>query len=100
MPGKTASARGEDVDLWYCGKARSHGGNIQAVLAGRFPLWVSDVGPGSVHDITAALYTAAAAGLADAGASPAIHIPAKPCRNRRHLEINTQTRNAPLRSLA
>src|SRR5215472_2769418 len=51
------------------GKARTHGGNIQAVLApDGFPLWVSPVEPGSVHDITAArahalpaLYRAAAA---------------------------------------
>ena len=30
---KTLSVRGEPVDLWYCGKARAHGGNVQAVLA-------------------------------------------------------------------
>jgi hypothetical protein len=36
-------------------KAHTHGGNIQAVLApDGFPLWVSGVEPGSVHDITAA----------------------------------------------
>ena len=59
------------IDLWYSGKAHAHGGNIQAVLApGGFPLWVSPVEPGSVHDLTAArthtfpaLYPAAAAGL-------------------------------------
>jgi hypothetical protein len=46
-------------------------GNIQAVLAlDGFPLWVSEVEPGSVHDLTAArihalpaLYRAAATGL-------------------------------------
>jgi hypothetical protein len=110
---KTLSVRGEEIDLWYCGKVRSHAGNVQAVLApGGFPLWVSDVEPGSVHDITAArahalpgLYAAAAAGLAvlaDAGydgASPAIHIPVKPRRNSPHLDVNTQTRNALLRSV-
>jgi hypothetical protein len=82
---KTISVRGEPVDLWYCGKVRSHAGNVQAVLApDGLPLWVSDAEPGSVHDINAArlhalptLYAAAAAGLAglaDAGydgASPA-----------------------------
>ena len=37
------------------GKAHCHGGNIQAVMAPTgFPLWVSDVEPGSVHDLTAA----------------------------------------------
>jgi hypothetical protein len=49
------SVRGEVIDLWYSGKAHTHGGNIQAVLApDGFPLWVSDAGPGSVHDLTAA----------------------------------------------
>jgi DDE superfamily endonuclease len=65
------SVKGEVIDLWYSGKAHRHGGNVQAVLApDGFPLWVSDVEPGSVHDITAArahalpaLYQAAAAGL-------------------------------------
>jgi hypothetical protein len=51
----TVSVKGEVIDLWYSGKAHIHGGNIQAVLApGGFPLWVSDVEPGSVHDLTAA----------------------------------------------
>jgi hypothetical protein len=65
------SVSGEVIDLWYSGKAHAHGGNIQAVLApDGFPLWVSQVEPGSVHDITAArqhalpaFYPAAAAGL-------------------------------------
>jgi hypothetical protein len=49
------SVRGEVIDLWYSGKAHAHGGNVQAVLApDGFPLWVSQVEPGSVHDITAA----------------------------------------------
>src|SRR5262249_12327745 len=49
------SVKGEVIDLWYSGKAHAHGGNIQAVLApDGFPLWTSDVEPGSVHDITAA----------------------------------------------
>ena len=95
------------------GKARVHGGNVQAVLApGGFPLWVSDAEPGSFHDITAArlhalpaLYAAAAAGLAvlaDAGydgAGPAIAIPAKARRNRPPLSINALTRNMLLRSV-
>jgi hypothetical protein len=52
---KTVSAQGETIDLWYSGKAHTHGGNLQAVLApDGFPLWVSTVEPGSVHDITAA----------------------------------------------
>jgi hypothetical protein len=65
------SVKGEVIDLWYSGKAHTHGGNIQAVTApGGLPLWVSDAEPGSVHDLTAAracalpaLYHAAATGL-------------------------------------
>ena len=110
---KILSVRGQEVDLWYCGKIRGHAGNVQAVLArGGFPLWVSDAEPGSVHDITAArthalptLCHAAANGLtvlADAGydgVSPAIHIPAKQRRTHPPLGISARTRNMLLRSL-
>jgi hypothetical protein len=55
---KTASVRGEPIDRWYSGKAHAHGGNIQAVIApDGFPLRISQVAPGSVHDITAAAST-------------------------------------------
>jgi len=107
------SVQGEVIDLWYSGKAHTHGGNIQAVLApGGFPLWVSDAEPGSVHDLTAArihalpaLYHAAAAGLpalADPGydgAGIGIHMPVKQPAGGRDLDINTRTRNAIQRSL-
>jgi hypothetical protein len=109
----TISVRGEVIDLWYSGKAHTHGGNIQAVLApDGFPLWVSEVEPGSVHDITAArihalpaLYHAAAADLptlADPGydgAGIGINIPVKQPPGERDLDINTRTRNAIQRSL-
>ena len=107
------SVRGEVIDLWYSGKAHAHGGNVQAVLApDGFPLWVSQVEPGSVHDITAArahalpaLYPAAAAGLpalADPGyegAGIGILIPVKQPPGSRELDVNTRTRNALQRSL-
>jgi DDE superfamily endonuclease len=107
------SVKGQIIDLWYSGKAHTHGGNIQAVLApGGFPLWVSPAEPGSVHDLTAArlhalpaLYPAAAAGLptlADPGydgAGIGIHIPVKQPAGGRDLDINTRTRNAIQRSL-
>jgi DDE superfamily endonuclease len=107
------SVKGQLIDLWYSGKAHTHGGNIQAVTApGGFPLWVSTVEPGSVHDITAArahalpaLYRAAATGLptlADPGydgAGIGIHIPVKQPTDGRDLDINTRTRNAIQRSL-
>ena len=107
------SIKGEVIDLWYSGKAHSHGGNIQAVLApGGFPLWVSQVEPGSAHDITAArlhalpaLYRAAVQGLptlADPGyegAGIGIHIPVKQPAGGLDLDINTRTRKAIQRSL-
>ena len=107
------SVKGEAIDLWYSGKAHAHGGNIQAPLApDGFPLWVSDVEPGSVHDVTAArahafpaLYPAATAGLptlADPGydgAGIGILIPVKQPSGTAELDINTRTRNAILRSL-
>ena len=78
-------------DLWYSGKHNKHGGNIQVLAdpAG-WPVWVSDVEPGSTHDITAArlhalpaLYPTAAAGLPTltdkgyAGAGIGIQVPTK-----------------------
>jgi hypothetical protein len=107
------SVKGEVIDLWYSGKAHSHGGNIQAVLApDGFPLWVSGVEPGSVHDITAArvhalpaLYRAAARGLATLadpgyeGAGIGIHIPVRQPATDRELDISNRTRNALQRSM-
>ena len=107
------SVKGEAIDLWYSGKAHAHGGNIQAVCApDGFPLWVSEVEPGSVHDLTAArahafpaLYLAAAAGLptlADPGyegAGTSILIPVRQPPDGRELDVNTRTRNAIQRSL-
>jgi hypothetical protein len=52
---QTTRARGERIDAWYSGKHREHGGNVQAVMEpDGFPLWLSEAGPGSTHDITAA----------------------------------------------
>ncbi len=106
------SVKGEVIDLWS-GKAHTHGGNIQAVLApDGIPLWLSGVEPGSVHDITAArahalpaLYRAAAQGLATLadpgyeGAGIGIHIPVRQPPAARELDINNRTRNALQRSL-
>jgi hypothetical protein len=42
------------VDLWWSGKHRHHGGNIQVVSApDGWPLWTSQVRPGREHDTTA-----------------------------------------------
>jgi hypothetical protein len=105
--------QGEAADLWYSGKAHRHGGNAQAVtLPDGFPIWISEAGPGSVHDITAArahafpaLYRAASLGmptLADPGyegAGTGIHTPVRQPGNGRELDLGTRTRNALLRSL-
>jgi hypothetical protein len=69
--------KGREIDTWYSGKNREFGGVIQALMdpAGE-PLWVSDVLPGSLHDVTAARelvlaiawhYTAEMPILADCG---------------------------------
>ena len=77
--------------LWYSGKHKTQGANVQ-ILAdpGGFPVWSSEVEPGSVHDITAArahclgaLYKAAADGLPTLtdkgyqGAGIGVHSPIK-----------------------
>jgi hypothetical protein len=110
---KTESVKGETIDLWYSGKAHTHGGNVQALFApDGFPLWMSHVEPGSVHDLTAArehvfaaLYKAAADGLptlADSGyegAGIGVFTPVKQPANGQVLDIDTRTYNALLRAL-
>ncbi len=98
-------------DLWYSGKHRAHGGNVQVVCdPDGFPVAVSDVQPGSMHDLAAAratgflgaLHAAAALlglpALADKGyhgAGIGIHTPAKGT----HLAPSTATRNRLLTRL-
>lgn len=110
---QTTSVQGKPIDLWYSGKAHCHGGNIQALSApSGQPLWVGDVEPGSVHDLTAArehvlpaVYAAAAQGLptlADAGydgAGIGVHTPIKQPAGTQVLDVDTRTRNALLRGL-
>lgn len=49
VPGPT-----EKVDLWWSGKHKHHGGNIQVLTApDGWPLWTSPVRPGREHDTTA-----------------------------------------------
>ncbi|MEU9025499.1 transposase family protein [Actinomadura sp. NPDC048394] len=109
----TRSVKGEAIDLWYSGKAHTHGGNVQALFApDGFPLWVSHVEPGSVHDLTAArehvlaaLYRAAADGLptlADSGyegAGIGVFTPVKQPAGGRVLDVDTRTYNMLLRAL-
>lgn len=43
------------VDLWWSGKHKKHGGNVQVVtVSDGWPIWVSPVCPGRTHDTTAA----------------------------------------------
>jgi hypothetical protein len=108
---KTVNVKGKLVDLWCSGKAQRHGGNIQAVFApDGFPLWVSEVAPGSTHDLTvareqvlAALYAVAKhlPTLADGGydgAGAGVFTPVKK-PDGRDLHVDNQTFNMLLRAL-
>lgn len=111
---KTTSVKGDPIDLWYSGKAHEHGANIQVLTApDGFPLWVCDVEPGSVHDLTAArehvldaLYWAASRldlpALADGGydgAGIGVFTPVKQPADGRALDVDNRTYNALLRGL-
>jgi hypothetical protein len=95
--------------LWYSGKHKTQGANVQ-ILAdpGGFPVWSSEVEPGSVHDITAArahclgaLYKAAADGvptLTDKGyegAGIGVHSPVK----GRDLDVANRSYNTLLTAI-
>lgn len=110
---KTTSRKGKEIDVWYSGKKHDFGGNIQAVMRpDGFPVFVSDVEPGSTHDLTAArehvlgaLYAAASRGLptlADGGyegAGHGVYTPVKQPGDGRDLDVDTRTYNTLLRSL-
>ena len=52
---KTLSRKGREIDLWYSGKTKDFGGNIQALFyPNGKPMRVSDVLPGNVNDLAAA----------------------------------------------
>jgi hypothetical protein len=102
------------TDLWYSIRIKHFAGNVQFLAApDGTPLWVSDVEPGSTHDLSAArlhalpaLYHAAVHGLptladiAYPGAGAGIHVPF-----REHPDLpgglgpNNQTYNKLLRGL-
>ncbi len=109
---KKISRKGREIDRWYSGKAHHPGGNIQALSAPRgVPLWVSDVVPGSTHDLTAARelvlprarpYLTDLPLLADPGydgAGAGVHVPVRKLAGIKELDPDTKTRNALLRSL-
>lgn len=98
-------------DLWYSGKYRTHGGNIQFLATpDGYPLWTSPVTPGSLHDITAArehclgaLFACRIPILADKGyrgAGIGIHAPVrKPWGGQSVLHVDDRTRNSLISGL-
>jgi hypothetical protein len=51
----TQSVKGKTINAWYSGKHRAPGGNVQAVVRpDGLPVWVSEVAPGHLHDLTVA----------------------------------------------
>ena len=108
---KTVSRKGRDIDLWYSGKKKDFGGNVQGLFyPGGLPMWISDVLPGNVHDLAAARetvlpvlrnYTGKMPGLADCGyegAGQGILTPVKKPKGVKELDINARTRNMLLSS--
>ena len=108
---KTVSQKGGEIDLWYSGKKKDFGGNIQGVFyPDGLPMWISDVLPGNVHDLAAARenvlpvlrnYTDEMPGLADCGYEGAGHgvlTPVKKPKGVKELDINARTRNMLLSS--
>jgi hypothetical protein len=92
VPTDRIAARAEaGHNLWYSGKHRAFGGNVQVLTdPGGFPLWVSAVRPGCTHDMRAArelvlpaVYPHAARGLpvltdkGYTGAGVGVHAPIK-----------------------
>jgi hypothetical protein len=106
------SRKGEQIDAWYSGKTHDFGGLIQALMDPKgIPRWVSEVLPGSTHDITAArelvlailgAYTNDLPVLADGGyegAGHGVYTPVKAPKDGYALDPDTRTYNRLLRGL-
>jgi len=108
VPTDRIAARAEaGHNLWYSGKHHAFGGSVQVLTDPTgFPLWTSDVRPGSTHDLTAArelvlpaLYPHAARGLpvlADKGyigAGIGVHTPVKRLAGGAVLHTDTRCYN-------
>jgi hypothetical protein len=109
---KRLSRKGKKIDSWYAGKTHDFGGNIQALMNPcGIPLWLSEVLPGSVHDITAARrlvlailepYLKDMPVLADPGyqgAGQGIYTPVKKPKDGSELDLDTRTYNTLLRAI-
>jgi hypothetical protein len=87
---KTVSRKGRDIDLWYSGKKKDFGGNIQDLAAAR-------------ETVLPVLrnYTGKMPGLADCGYEGAGHgilTPMRKPKGVKELDINARTRNMLLSS--
>ena len=83
------SKKGKVIDAWYAGKTHDFGGNVQAVMRpDGLPIWVSEVEPGSTHDLTVAREHALGA-----------LYPVKQSADGRALDMDTRTYTMLLRSL-
>jgi hypothetical protein len=52
---KKTSKKGMEIDKWHSGKAHEHAGLVHGIMnPDGIPRWVSDILPGSTHDITSA----------------------------------------------
>ena len=109
---KTLSRKGKVIDLWYSGKKKDFGGNVQALFYPDVrPMWVADVLPGNFNDLSAARemvlsvigeFSAELPCLADGGYEGAGHgilTPVKKPKGTKEPGINDQTRNALIRSV-
>jgi hypothetical protein len=106
----TESVQGEKINSWYSGKCRAPGGNVQAVIRpDGLPIWVSEVAPGHLHDLTVARGTGVTGALnwvasqlnlpilADSGyegAGHGIKVPVKQPAGAQVLAPDNQTYNA------
>lgn len=98
-------------DLWWSGKHKHHGGNVQVVSApDGWPLWISDVRPGREHDLTCARHHGIIATLADVrtdlptladlgyeGSGDVLHVPIKKPADGTTLTDDQKTFNKLLR---
>jgi hypothetical protein len=101
-----------NADLWWSGKHKHHGGNVQVISApDGWPLWTSDVRPGREHDMTCArthgVIEALAEvrehliGLADLGyegAAGILRVPAKKTKGKK-LTDDQKTYNKLIRGI-
>jgi hypothetical protein len=84
---------GGTVNLWYSGKHKTFGGNVQFLsTADGFPLWCSEVSPGGSHDLTAAREHGAVAALC-AAAAKGLHCLADKAYHSAGIGIHSPIRN-------